>query len=39
MGHVISADITPSSGKVEAVKRFPGPTPLKGVRQFLGMAS
>ena len=40
LGHVISAEgIGPNPEKVEAVKRFPVPTSVKGVRQFLGLAS
>ena len=40
LGHVISAKgIAPNPGKVRAVQEFPVPTSVKGVRQFLGMAS
>ena len=40
LGHVITAEgIAPNPEKVDAVKRFPSPTSVKGVRQFLGMAS
>ncbi len=40
LGHVISKDeILPNPDKVEAVQRFPVPTSVKGVRQFLGIAS
>lgn len=38
LGHVISAEgIAPNPGKVRAVRDFPVPTSVKGVRQFLGM--
>lgn len=40
LGHVISADgIDPNLGKVRAVLEFPVPTSVRGVWQFLGMAS
>ena len=40
LGHVISAEgISPDPAKTEAVRNFPVPTGVKGVRQFLGMAS
>ena len=40
LGHVISPEgIGPNPEKVEAVERFPIPTSVKGVRQFLGLAS
>ena len=40
LGHVISEEgISPNPDKVKAVCEFPVPTLVKGVRQFLGMAS
>ena len=40
LGHVISAaGIAPNPAKVQAVQEFPVPTSVRGVRQFLGMAS
>lgn len=40
LGHVISAQgIAPNPDKVRAVQDFPVPTSVKGVRQFLGLAS
>ena len=40
LGHVISEEgISPNPDKVKAVCEFPVPTSVKGVRQFLGMAS
>ena len=40
LGHVISKDgIKPDPEKVAAVKDFPRPTDLHGVRSFLGLAS
>ena len=38
LGHVISAEgVTVESGKVEAVKAWPTPVNVKGVRGFLGL--
>ena len=37
--HHSAAGIAPNPEKVDAVKRFPVPTSVKGVRQFLGLAS
>ena len=40
LGHIISRDgIQPDSTKITAVRDFPIPTTVKGVRQFLGLAS
>ena len=40
LGHIVSKDgILPDPGKVSAVQQFPVPTTVKGVRQFLGLAS
>lgn len=40
LGHVISEEgISPNPDKFRAVQEFPVPTSVKGVRQFLGMAS
>ncbi len=40
LGHVISEEgIAPNPDKVRAVQEFPVPTTVRGVRQFLGMAS
>ena len=37
--HADSSGSTANSGKVEAVKCFPRPTTLKGVKSFLGLAN
>ena len=40
LGHVISQEgIKPDSEKVSAIKNYPRPTDLQGVRSFLGLAS
>ena len=40
LGHVVTSEgIGPNPEKVEAVQKFPVPTAVKGVRQFLGLAS
>ena len=40
LGHLISGSgILPNPEKIAAVKRFPTPTSVKAVRQFLGLAS
>ncbi len=40
LGHIISkGGIAPNPDKVAAVQRFPVPTTVKAVREFLGMAS
>ena len=40
LGHMVTSEgIGPNSEKVEAVQKFPVPTAVKGVRQFLELAS
>ena len=40
LGHEISAEgVRPMSSKVDAIKRFPAPTSVKGLQEFLGMVN
>ena len=40
LGHVVSEEgVAPDPSKVSAVKHFPVPTSVRGVREFLGLAS
>ena len=40
LGHIVSNDgIRPNSTKVEAIERFPRPTTVKGVQEFLGLVN
>ena len=40
MGHIVSSDgISPNPDKITAVKDFPQPQNVKGVRSFLGLAN
>ena len=39
LGHIIGRDgVKPNSAKIKAIRRFPGPTTVREIRQFLGLS-